>query len=165
MGNRYDTARIGAFGDGMFSFAATLLVRGLKLRPRGTLIIALALAAVALVATGCGSSKPDYCSNVSDLKESVDELGSIQVESGVLSTVRSDLEEVRANANTVVSSVKQDFPNETSALKSSVSSLSDTVNQLPPTPTPKQLVDLTAEIATAVTAAEELSSATESACE
>ncbi len=137
----------------------------MKLRPRGILSVALALAALALIAAGCGSSKPDYCSNVSDLKESVDELGSIQVESGVLSTLRSDLEKVRADANRVVSSAQQDFPNETSALNSSVSSLADTVDRLPPSPTPQQLAGLTAEIATAVTAAEELSSATKSACE
>ena len=40
-----------------------------------------------------------------------------------------------------------------------------TVNQLPPAPTPQQLLGLGAEIQSTVTAAQELSSATESACE
>lgn len=131
-----------------------------------SLMAATVLAVIVFAVTGCGgSSKPAYCSNVSDLQGSVDELSSVQLESGALSTVQADLEKVQTNANAVVSSAKQDFPSETSALKSSVSSLAATVNQLPPTPSPQQLVALTAGIAGAVTAAKELSSATESACE
>jgi outer membrane murein-binding lipoprotein Lpp len=130
------------------------------------LAIPAALLAIALLVGGCGgSSKPDYCSNVSDLQGSVDELSSVKLESGALETVKADLEKIQSNANAVVSSAKQDFPNETSTLKSSVSKLSATVNQLPPTPTPQQLVGLGAEIQSTVTAAQELSSATESACE
>lgn len=130
-----------------------------------SLIAATALVVVFAV-TGCGgSSKPAYCSNVSDLQGSVDELSSVQLESGALSTLQADLAKVQTNANAVVSSAKQDFPSETSALKSSVSSLAATVNQLPSSPTPQQLLALTSEIASAVTAAKELTSATESACE
>lgn len=130
------------------------------------LAIPAALLAIALLAAGCGSdSKPDYCSNVSDLQSSVDDLSNVKLESGALETVNADLEKIQANANAVVSSAKQDFPSETSALKSSVSELSATVNQLPPAPTPQQLLGLGAEIQRTVTAAQELSSATESACE
>jgi hypothetical protein len=64
-----------------------------------------------------------------------------------------------------VSSAKQDFPDETSALKSSVSSLSTTVNGLPESPTPDQLAPLAAEISSTVTAAKGLDSATNSACD
>jgi hypothetical protein len=125
-----------------------------------------ALLGIALLAAGCGSdSKPDYCSNVSDLQDSVDELGDVKLESGVLGTVEADLKKIQADANAVVSSAKQDFPSETSALKSSVSELSATANQLPPAPTPQQLLGLGAGIQSTVMAAQELSSATESACE
>lgn len=126
----------------------------------------MALLALALFSIGCGdSSKPDYCSNVSDLQGSVDELSSVKLESGAVETLKADLEKIQTNANAVVSSAKQDFPNETSALKSSVSDLSARVNQLPAAPTPQQLLGLGSEIKTTVTAAQELSSATESACE
>jgi hypothetical protein len=64
-----------------------------------------------------------------------------------------------------VSSAKQDFPDETSALKSSVSSLSTTVKGLPESPTPDQLAPLAAEISSTVTAAKGLDSATNSACD
>lgn len=135
-------------------------------RLRLSLAIPAALLAVALLVASCGSdSKPDYCSNVSDLQSSVDELSNVKLESGVLGTLEANLKKIQANANAVVSSAKQDFPSETSALKSSVSELSATVNKLPPTPTPQQLLGLGSEIKTTVTEAQELSSATESACE
>lgn len=129
-------------------------------------VVALVLAALAVAVGACGgSSKPDYCSNVSDLQGSVEELGSVELESGALATLQADLEKVQSNANAVVSSAKQDFPSETSALKSSVSSLATAVDQLAPTPTPQELVGVAAAIEPAVTAANELESATESACE
>ena len=135
-------------------------------RLRVTLVIPVALAALALLVAGCGgSSKPAYCSNVSDLEGSIAEIKGIELDSGAISTLQADLEKVKTNADAVVSSAKQDFPSETSALKSSVSSLSTAVNQLPPTPTPQQLLALTSGIESTVTAAKELSSATESACE
>ena len=120
---------------------------------------------LSLLAAACGSSKPDYCSNVSDLEGSLEELGSVKLESGALETVRTDLEDVRTNANAVVSSAKEDFPSETSAVKSSVSSLAAEIEALPPAPTAQQLVALGAGVQRTVTASEELSSATESACD
>ena len=128
--------------------------------------LALALSAAALVAAGCGGDdKPDYCSNVSDLQQSVDDLKSVQPDSSVVSTLQTDVQKVQSNANAVVSSAKQDFPNQTSALESSVSSLSTSIKQLPPSPTPQQLVALVPQINSVVTAAQGLSSATSSACD
>ena len=130
-------------------------------------MVPLALVATALVAAGCGSSssKPAYCSDVSDLQQSVDDLKNIQLQSGALSTLQTDLQKVQNNANAVVSSAKADFPSETSALKSSVSTLSNSIKQLPPSPTAQQLIPLAAEISSVVTAAKNLSSATSSACD
>jgi hypothetical protein len=128
--------------------------------------IMFALAAAALVAAGCGGSdKPAYCSNVSDLQQSVDDLKSVKLESGVLSTLQTDAQKVQSDANAVVSSAKQDFPSQTSALKSSVSTLSTTIKQLPPSPTAQQLAPLALQISSAVTAAKNLASATKSACD
>jgi hypothetical protein len=128
--------------------------------------ILLVLAIAALVAVGCGGSdKPAYCSNVSDLKQSVDDLKGVKIERGALSTLRTDLQKVQSNANAVVSSAKQDFPSQTSALKSSVSSLSTAVKQLPASPTAQQLVPLVLMVRSVVTAAKGLGSATSSACD
>jgi hypothetical protein len=128
--------------------------------------ILVVLAIAALVAVGCGGSdKPAYCSNVSDLKQSVDDLKGVKIERGALSTLRTDLQKVQSNANAVVSSAKQDFPSQTSALKSSVSSLSTAVKQLPASPTAQQLVPLVLMVRSVVTAAKGLGSATSSACD
>ena len=129
-------------------------------------MLPLALAAAGLIAAGCGDSdKPAYCSNESDLQQSVTDLGSIQLESGALSTLQADLQEVQSNANAVVSSAKADFPSETSAVESSVSSLSTAIQKLPSSPTPQQLAGLVPKINSTVTAAQGLQSATSSACD
>jgi outer membrane murein-binding lipoprotein Lpp len=128
--------------------------------------LSVALAAAALVVAGCGSdSKPEYCSNVSDLKSSVDSLGAIQLNTSTLSTLQTDVQTVASDAQAVVTSAKEDFPSETSALDSSFSSISTSVKQLPPSPTPEQLLSLAPEISAAVTAAKDFESATSSACD
>jgi hypothetical protein len=134
--------------------------------PGGRLIVALAFVAAALVVGGCGSSsKPEYCSKVSDLEGSVEELKGVEIESGTLATLEADLKKVQSNANEVVASAKQDFPNETSALKTSVSGLSTATQELAAAPTPQELLALAPKVSGVVLAAEELSSATKSACE
>ena len=138
----------------------------MKGRLHVALTVALAPAAVALVAAGCGSDdKPAYCSNVDVLQQSIDNLVGVPLQSGALSTLQTDVQNVQGNLDAVVSSAKQDFPSETSALESSVSSLSATINKLPPSPTPQQLVSLAPQINSVVTAAQSLSSATSSACD
>jgi hypothetical protein len=138
----------------------------MKVPPHMTVVALVSLAAVAVVVTGCGgASKPEYCSNVSELEESVDDLRNVQLESGFLATLEADVNKVREDADAVVSSAKEDFPSETSALESSVSVLAEAINKLPPSPTTGQLLSLTPRISSTVKAAEELVSATESACE
>jgi hypothetical protein len=133
---------------------------------RGTLVALMALATIAVAVTGCGSSsKPEYCSNVTKLEASVHELEVVRLESGSLAVLKADLTTVQRNANAVVSSAKADFPSESSALESSVSSLSDEFNKLPPSPTTNQLLSLAPAISSTVKAAKEFSSATESTCE
>lgn len=128
--------------------------------------IMFGVAAAALVAAGCGGSdKPAYCSNVSDLQQSVDDLKGVKIESGALSTLQTDVKTVQSDADAVVSSAKQDFPSQTSALKSSVSSLSTAVNQLPASPTAAQLAPLVPMVSSVVKAAKDLESATSSACD
>ena len=138
----------------------------MKVRLHAALILAMAMAAAALVAAGCGgSSKPDYCSDVSDLQQSVNDLKGVQLQSGALSTIQTDVQKVQSNATAVVSSAKQDFPSQTSALQSSVSTLSATINALPQSPTAQQLVPLVPQIRSVGTAAQNLSNATNSACD
>ena len=102
---------------------------------RTTLVAWMALAAVAaaVVVTGCGSSsKPEYCSNVSELEGSVEELkGGIHLESGALPTLEADLTKVQSNADAGRDLGEGRFPERDQRVESSVSSLSDTINKLP----------------------------------
>ena len=80
-----------------------------------------ALLVLLLALGGCGSNddKPAFCSNVSDLQSSVSDLKDVQLNSSAVSTVQTDLQKIQTNADAVVSSAKEDFPNETSARVSS----------------------------------------------
>ena len=128
--------------------------------------VSVALAAAVLAAAGCGGDdKPEYCSNVSDLQQTVDDLKNVQLESGALSTLQTDVQLVQSDADAVVSSAKADFPSQTSALQSSVSSLSTAIQKLPSSATPQQLAALVPKINGTVTAAQDLHSATSSACD
>jgi outer membrane murein-binding lipoprotein Lpp len=129
--------------------------------------IMFVLAIAALVAAGCGGDdKPAYCSDVSDLQQSVDDLKNVRLtESGALSTLQTDLQTVQSNADAVVSSAKQDFSSQTSALKSSVSKLSTTIEQLPSSLTAQQLAPVAQGISSVVTSVKDLDSATSSACD
>jgi outer membrane murein-binding lipoprotein Lpp len=134
---------------------------------RMALIVSLALAAGALMVAGCGGGdKPDYCSDVSDLQSSVDELESVDLGgTDTLSTVQTDVDAIQSDVNAVVSSAKADFPDETSALESSFSTLSTSVKELPASPTAEQLLALAPQIASTVSASDNLKSATSSACD
>lgn len=130
-------------------------------------ILGALVVSVALFVAGCGDSnnEPAYCSNVNELEESVGDVADIKLETGALATLQDDLRTVQSNANEVVSSAKEDFPDETDAVKSAVSKLSTTIEQLPPSPTAQQLLPLASEVSAVVTASKDLVSATQSACD
>ena len=86
---------------------------------RGAMRTALAtVAAGALIAlAGCGSSsKPAYCTDRSNLENSIKNLPSAATSSGV-SGLKSQINTIVSDANAVVSSAKSDFPTQTSAVK------------------------------------------------
>lgn len=149
----------------MTAYARGAMSTRLRLIP----VFLVALVAAALVVAGCGDSgKPEYCSNVSDLQQSVGDLGSVNLEFVDASTLQADVQQVQRDADAVVSSAKQDFPSETSALESSVSRLATAVGELSgPRPAGSSLAspELAQEITSVVTAAKDLSSATSSACD
>jgi hypothetical protein len=129
-------------------------------------LTAIPLCVGLLLLAGCGSDdKPEYCSNVSDLQQSVDDLKGVQLESGALSALQTDVQNVQGNVDAVVSSAKQDFPSETSALESSVSSLSTSIEQLPASPTPQTTAAVARTVNSVVTAAQGLEGVTSSACD
>ena len=129
---------------------------------RARVLVVLASAAIALA--GCGSSKPSYCSARSDLETSVKDLGNVKVTSGGVSEFKSQLQKVKSSADSVVNSAKKDFPTETSALASSVSTLETAVKGLPANPSVNQLAPLASEVTGVATAAKSFVDATSSKC-
>ena len=120
-------------------------------------------AAVLMALSGCG--KPQYCSDRSDLQNSVRDLGNIHVlQTGNVDQLKSQLQKVQADAKKVTSSAKSDFPTESSALQSSVSTLKTAVQHLPPSPSRQQLKPVAADAASVVASARRFKQATDSKC-
>ena len=121
-------------------------------------------AAIGLVVlTGCGSSKPAYCSARSNLSNSIKGLTSLSVSSGV-SALQAQVQKIQTDATSVVNSAKGDFPNETSAIKSSVDALSTAVKGLPSSPSAGQIAAIVPSAAKVVSSVTSFTSATSSKC-
>ena len=81
-------------------------------------MFALAAATALMAAQGvAAASKPAYCSNVSDLEQSLeDDLKGVTASRAAPCALQTDVKTVQSNADAVVSSAKQDFPSGPSAL-------------------------------------------------
>jgi hypothetical protein len=90
-------------------------------------------------------------------------LTDLSVSSG-LTGLQAQLTKIQSNANALVSSAKGDFPNETSAIKSSVSALADTIKAFPSSPSPNEIATLARQAAGAVTAVQNFYNSTTSKC-
>ncbi len=125
----------------------------------------VAFTVLALVAaTGCGSdSKPAYCTDRSNLEQSVKDLPGA-VTSGV-SGLQAQVTKVEGDANTLVDAAKSDFPTETDALKSSVASLKTAVQGLPSSPSAADLAPIALDAKAVVSAVSGFTSATKSKCD
>ena len=135
---------------------------------RAALPLIVLLSAAALLA-GCGSSsstsQPTYCSAVSDLEDSVNNLPSADdVKNNGVSALKSALTQVQHDAGTVVNEAQSAFSSQTTAVKTSVDTLSTNVNQIANTPTPQAIAQLPAQISSVTTSTKDLQSAVSSEC-
>ena len=92
---------------------------------RWALLAAVPVLALVLsgLAAGCSSSKPAYCTDATNLKTSVSNLGKVDVSKNGLSSLQTALNSVQTNAQTFASDAKSAFPSQTTAFQDSVSSL------------------------------------------
>jgi hypothetical protein len=81
-----------------------------------------------------------------------------------LSGLKSQLTKIQSDANAVVDSAKGDFPSQTSAISSSVSSLQSAVKALPASPSPGQIASVASSAANLVSAVKSFADATSSKC-
>jgi hypothetical protein len=122
------------------------------------------VAAVALVAlAGCGSSKPAYCSDRTQLENSVKDLPSAASSSGI-SGLTSQLTKIKSDATALSASAKSDFPTESSAVKSSVRALESAVKALPSSPSTAQIAGIATASAGVVSSVNSFVDASKSKC-
>ena len=121
--------------------------------------LVLAAAATAVTLAGCGSSKPAYCTDRTNLENSVKGLTS----SGV-SGLKTQLKQIQTDATTLVNSAKGDFPTETSAITSSVSALKNSITALPSSPSAAQVATATRDAASVVSSVKSFVDASNSKC-
>jgi hypothetical protein len=132
----------------------------------GIVIAALIAAAAVMAPAGCGGSdKPQYCSDRSNLEQSVKDLGNVKLlASGGVEQLQSQLAKVESDARALSSSAKSDFPSESNAIQSSVSTLKTALQGLPSSPTPQQLTGVVADVKAVGTAIQNFDEATDSKC-
>jgi len=130
-------------------------------RSRGSVACAVAVGVIALA--GCGSSKPAYCTDRSNLENSIKGLTSLNVSSGV-SGLKSQLQKIQSDATALVNSAKSDFPTETSAISSSLTTLEGTVKALPSSPSATQIATIASQVSAVVTSVTNFTNATKSKC-
>jgi hypothetical protein len=136
------------------------------LGPMRSIASLLAPVAVVAVLAGCGgSSKPSYCGKTADLKKSVQELSAVNVVQGGTNALTSALSSVQSNANGVVSSAKNDFPDQTAAISSSIDALKKSAQSLASSPAqPAVIAQVPGQISAVVKSIQDFSSATSSKC-
>ena len=122
------------------------------------------LTAVALIAAaGCGSSKPAYCSDRTNLENSIKNLPSVTSSSGI-SGLKTQLKTIQSDATSLVNAAKSDFPTQTSAVKSSVDTLASAVKALPSSPSSAQIAAIAADASNVVSSVNSFSNASKSKC-
>jgi hypothetical protein len=125
--------------------------------------LAFATTATVVALAGCGSSKPAYCTDRTNLSNSVKGLTSLTVSSGI-SGLKSQVTTIQGDATTLVNSAKSDFPSQTSAITSSVDALKSAVAALSSSPSAAQIATVTKDAASVVSSVKTFTDASSSKC-
>ncbi len=136
-------------------------------RPIGRSLL-LPLAAVLLVSgfsAGCGSSKPAYCTAASELKTSVHNLANMTINVNDLSSVRTAVSKVQANAKTLASEAKSAYPAQITALNTALTGLQAAVSSAVGQPSVTTVAAVLPAVTQVKTAASNLQNAASGKCQ
>ncbi len=126
--------------------------------------VATVAAGTLIALAGCGSSsKPAYCTDRTNLENSIKGLTSLSVSSGV-SGLKSQLSTIASDATKVVNAAKSDFPTQTTAVKTSVDALQTAVKALPSSPSATQVAGIATDAASVVSSVKSFTDASKSKC-
>jgi phage host-nuclease inhibitor protein Gam len=128
-------------------------------------LLAAAVLAVSGLAAGCSSSKPAYCTDASQLKTSVQDLGNVNINVHDLSSVDTAVSKVQADANKFAADAKSAYPSQTTALKNSVSSLETAVKSAMSQPSVTTVAAVGSSVTQVKTAAGNVQSAVKGTCQ
>ena len=109
------------------------------------------------------SSRPAYCSDRTSLQNSVKGLTSLNASAG-MSGLESRAKKVQSSANRLANATKNDFPRQSSALKSSITALENSVRALASNPSATNIGNVSKDAENVVTSARNLVNATNSKC-
>jgi hypothetical protein len=126
-------------------------------------VVASAVTAGTVALAGCGSSKPAYCTDRTNLQSAVNGLTSLTVSSGA-SAWKSQAKKVDTAATALVSSAKSDFPSQTSAITSSVSALKNSTVALHASPSAATIATVAHDASSVKTSVNNFTNATSSQC-
>ncbi len=130
-----------------------------------TLTMAGLLTGAVLLAACGATDRPEYCDRVDTLQDSISQLTDIQIDPGIIDSVKADLNTVESDAQAAVDAAREDFPDETDALENSINEVSTSVNDLPDSPSAAQVAVVAVQVSAVVNAAQDFRDATTSACE
>jgi hypothetical protein len=129
--------------------------------------LAMLTAAVLVGVAGCGSSKPAYCSDRTNLENSIKGLKGLNFSSGAstaISALESQITTIKTDATSLVNAAKSDFPSQTSAITSSVDALQSAVKAIPSSPSAGQIAAIGADAASVESSVKSFVDATNSKC-
>jgi hypothetical protein len=135
-------------------------------RRGGTSIRVLLASAVVIgivALASCSSSKPAYCTDRTSLQNAVNGLTSLNASSGV-SAWKSQVQMVQSAATALVNSAKSDFPNQTTAITSSVDALKSSVAGLSSSPSAAAIATVTQDASNVKSSVNSFTDATSSQC-
>jgi hypothetical protein len=130
-------------------------------------LIALGLVTLTLtfLVAGRGGDEPAYCSELSDLEQSVNQLGDVDVVGGGTDAIREAVSNVEDDARATVDAAEEEFGDETRTVSDALSKLETSVRDLPESPTADQAAIVLADASAVATSVDELITATRSKCD
>jgi hypothetical protein len=138
--------------------------RPLRRLPAVLLVAAAAAGAFAGCGSSSSSSKPAYCADKSALSSSVNGLKTVDVKNNGVGALTTQVQKVQSDARSLASSAKGDFPDQTSAITSSVNSLSSAVKGLSSPPSVSEVTGVATQVANVGAAFKGFSDAASSKC-
>jgi hypothetical protein len=130
------------------------------LLPAAALVLALSG-----LATGCSSSTPAYCTDASQLKTSVQNLGNVNVATNGLGSLQTALSSVQSDAKTFATDAKSAFPSQTAALNTAVSGLQTAITSAKGQPPATAATAVVSSVSQVKSSSSDLQNAISSSCQ